>query len=122
MTIRTLSLGFAACSLAVAVFTGCAMSHQAGSSGRIVQPLSPTIDLAGAKAVEIKDTSGTVVLRGTFANNKADLTGSGQASGLAEIEIEPDTGGTKHEIEATVRGLAPSTEFQLLVDGNHVAT
>jgi hypothetical protein len=99
-------------------------------------PLPSSVgDLAAAKLVEIKDTSGQIVLSGTFVvENKQDgdvegnalLTGIGVnavAKGEAEFEVSRNINGTtERELEISVNKLTPGTSFSMFVDGRQVAT
>jgi len=74
-----------------------------------------------AQMVEVRNSTGDIVLSGTFADRKATLASSdpsGTAKGKAEYEVEK--GG--QEIEASVEGLPPSSSFRLMVDGKEVTT
>jgi hypothetical protein len=100
------------------------------------QPLPSSIsNLATIKLVEIKDAGGQIVLGGNFVvenkqsnevEGQALLTGTGvsaAAKGEAEFEISTKKdGGTKKELEVSVRDLAPGTTFGLFIDGQQVAT
>lgn len=92
-------------------------------------------NLANAKVIEIKDSTGQAVLRGSFTTEDADkdeselkasLTGTGigsKAKGKAEIEIEKKNGTvTKQELELKVDDLPASTTFKVFIDGNEFAT
>ena len=96
-----------------------------GNSSRIVDPLPAGIDLTAAQRVEIQDSAGQVVLKGTFVNRRAPLVSTdptAKADGLAEIEIEKVGSGLKQEIEAKVEDLPPGASFKLVVDGREIAT
>jgi hypothetical protein len=105
------------------VLAALATTQCATNSARIVEGLPAGINLTDAKSVEIRDTGGGVVLRGTFSNYKAPLTNTGtNAKGLAEIEIEKVGTDLKQEIEVDVENLPPSVNLKLVVDGKDVAT
>ena len=77
-------------------------------------------DLSNATTVEVKDSTGTVVLRGHFVDSpeddddverKATLTGSGttaKATGEAEIEVSRNNNRLDQEVEVSVSNLAPT--------------
>jgi hypothetical protein len=107
------------------LITAVVAAQVKSNSGRIVESLPAAIVLNNAKLVEIRDKADNVVLSGTFANNRADLTSKelgSKASGLAEIEIEKAGAALKQEIEVEVQNLPALATFKLFVDGNEVAT
>jgi hypothetical protein len=113
---------FAAFVLAIASIVSLSQCRSSDVSSKSAA-LPPGIDLTNAQMVEVRNTTGDVVLSGTFADHKATLASSdpnATAKGAAELEVEHN--GAKQEIEASVEGLPPSTPFKLMVDGKEVAT
>lgn len=101
---------------------------------RLQQTMSPTFgDLTSAKAVELVDSSGQVLMRGTFSappstndakiERTADLTratGNGPA-GEVEIEIERSNGVSEEEFLIKAEDLPYPASCRVLVDGNEIA-
>ena len=101
---------------------------------RLHQTMSPTFgDLTAAKAVELVDSSGQVLMRGTFsappASNGSKIertaeltraTGNGPA-GEAEIEIERSNGISEEEFLIKAEDLPYPASCRVMVDGNEIA-
>jgi hypothetical protein len=91
-------------------------------------------DLSNATTVEVKDNTGTVVLRGHFVDSpeddddverKASLTGSGTtaaATGEAEIEVSRNNNHLDQEVEVSVTNLAPNATYSVFVDAKQLGT
>ncbi len=91
-------------------------------------------DLSNATTVEVKDSTGTVVLRGHFVDSpeddddierKATLTGSGttaKATGEAEIEVSRNNNRLDQEVEVSVSNLAPAATYTVFVDAKQLGT
>jgi hypothetical protein len=91
-------------------------------------------DLSNATTVEVKDSTGTVVLRGHFVDSpeddddverKATLTGSGTtatATGEAEIEVSRADNRLDQEVEVSVSNLAPGATYVVFVDAKQLGT
>jgi len=103
------------------------------SADRIKQPLPSTVqNLADAKVIEIKDSAGQVLLRGTFVKTTeskdeseftAPLDGAGtDAAGKAEIEIETKNAVTKQELEVSATKLPSAASLKLFLDGSELMT
>ena len=89
-------------------------------------------DFRNAATAEIRDSTGQVVLRGTFKlveeedddiERKAALaaTTGGEAMGEAEVEFATEMPADQ-EVEFTARGLVAGATYTLVVDGREVAT
>ena len=91
-------------------------------------------DLSNATTVEVKDSTGTVILRGHFVDSpeddddverKATLTGSGttaKATGVAEIEVSRTNNRLDQEVEVSVSNLAPGATYTVFVDAKRLGT
>jgi hypothetical protein len=89
-------------------------------------------DLSNATTVEVKDSAGTVVLRGHFVDSpeddddverKATLTGiNAKATGQAEIEVSRNNNRLDQEVEVSVTNLAPDATYTVFVDAKQVGT
>jgi hypothetical protein len=91
-------------------------------------------DLSNATTIEVKDSTGTVVLRGHFVDSpeddddverKATLTGSGttaKATGEAEIEVSRNNNRLDQEVEVSVSNLAPAATYTVFVDAKQLGT
>jgi hypothetical protein len=91
-------------------------------------------DLSNATTVEVKDSTGTVVLKGHFVDSpeddddverKATLTGSGataNATGAAEIEVSRNNNLLDQEVEVSVSNLAPAATYTVFVDATQLGT
>ena len=89
-------------------------------------------DLSNATTIEIKDSSGTVVLRGHFVESpeddddverKAALAGSGttaKATGEAEIEVSRANNRLDQEVEVSVSNLPPGATYTVYIDAKQV--
>jgi hypothetical protein len=90
-------------------------------------------NFTNAAVAEVRDSQGTVLLRGDFAlaaeedddvERKAVLTAAGadtDATGDAEVEF-PKTAVVVQEVEFSVKKLAPETTYAFVIDGKTVAT
>lgn len=101
---------------------------------RLQQTMSPTFgDLTSVKTVELVDSTGQVLMRGTFSappstngskvERTAELaraTGTGPA-GEAEIEIERSNGISEEEFLIKAEDLPYPASCRVLVDGNEIA-
>jgi subtilisin family serine protease len=87
--------------------------------------------VTGIKHVEIRDGADRVVLQGDFGvaaggggqfiEKKVSLASTGvlpQANGEAKVEVEPE----RQELEVRADGLTPGVAYQIIVDGQNVAT
>lgn len=93
-----------------------------------------TGDLSNASTVEVKDSSGTVVLMGHFADvpeddddleRKAELRGSGasaKATGQAEVEVSKTGNRLDQEVEVSVSDLLPGATYAVFIDGKQLGT
>jgi hypothetical protein len=89
-------------------------------------------DLSNATTLEVKDSTGTVVLRGHFVDSpeddtdlerKATLTGStANVTGQAEIEVSRNDNRLDQEVEVSVSNLAPNTAYTVFVDAKQLGT
>ncbi len=88
-------------------------------------------DLSNASTIEVKDSAGTVVLRGHFAEvpeddddveRKAELTGAAGATGQAEIEVSKTNNQLDQEVEVSVSKLTPGATYDVFVDGSKLGT
>jgi len=89
-------------------------------------------DLSNATTLEVKDSTGTVVLRGHFVDapeddddleRKATLTGNtATITGTAEIEVSRTNNLLDQEVEVSVSNLAPNTAYTVFVDAKQVGT
>ena len=91
-------------------------------------------DLSNATTVEVKDSTGAVMLRGFFVDSpeddddverKATLSGSGTtatATGVAEIEVSPNNNRLDQEVEVSVSNLAPGATYTVFVDAKQLGT
>ena len=92
-------------------------------------------DVSAVRAIEVRDAAGRAVLGGELGaaetaddgevERKAVLAArdGSAASGEAEIETgKGASGAVEQEVEIDVRGLAPSAEYALLLDGRTAAT
>ena len=88
-------------------------------------------DLSSASTLEVKDSAGTVVLRGNFVEvpeddddieRKADLTGAAGATGQAEIEVSKTNNQLDQEVEVSVSKLTPGATYAVFVDGTQLGT
>jgi hypothetical protein len=89
-------------------------------------------DLSNATTLEVKDSTGTVVLRGHFVDapeddddleRKATLTGSiATVMGEAEIEVSRNNNRLDQEVEVSVSNLAPDTTYTVFVDAKRLGT
>jgi hypothetical protein len=89
-------------------------------------------DLSNATTVEVKDNTGTVVLRGHFVDSpeddddverKATLTGTtAKATGEAEIEVSRNNNRLDQEVEVSVSNLAPDATYTVFVDAKQLGT
>ena len=91
-------------------------------------------DLSNATTVEVKDSTGTVILRGHFVElpeddddveRKATLIGSGataNATGEAEIEVSRTNNRLDQEVEVSVSNLTPGATYTVFVDAKLVGT
>jgi hypothetical protein len=91
-------------------------------------------DLSNATTVEVKDSTGAVVLRGHFVDSpeddddverKATLTGSGttaKATGEAEIEVSRSNNRLDQEVEVSVSNLDPAATYTVFVDAKQLGT
>jgi hypothetical protein len=117
------------------ILFGGAMAQFGSKPRRIKQPLPSTIDLTNANLIEIKDSTGQVVLSGTLTTtselsdeierNATFAASAAYPDAKGKVEVELARMGdrfTEQELEATVEGLRPATEFKLVVDGNEVAS
>lgn len=89
-------------------------------------------DFRNAAVAEVQDTSGRVLLQGTFVAADADdgevertatlaaASGDVQASGEAEVEYA-EANPAEQEVEFSLNGFAADTEVVLLIDGQRVA-
>ena len=89
-------------------------------------------DLSNATTVEVKDSTGTVVLRGHFVDapeddddleRKATLTGNTpNTTGTAEIEVSRTNNRLDQEVEVSVSNLTPNTAYTVFVDAKQLGT
>ncbi len=89
-------------------------------------------DLSNAITVEVKDSTGTVVMRGHFVDSpeddddverKATLTGTtAKATGEAEIEVSRNNNRLDQEVEVSVSNLAPDATYTVFVDAKQLGT
>jgi hypothetical protein len=91
-------------------------------------------DLSNATTVEVKDSTGAVVLRGHFVDSpeddddverKATLTGGGttaKATGEAEIEVSRSNNRLDQEVEVSVSNLDPAATYTVFVDAKQLGT
>jgi hypothetical protein len=91
-------------------------------------------DLEQAQLIEVRDTTGTILLHGTLKTSKKELdeterkaelvSPTGQKTkGKAEIEIERKNGViSKEEVEVKLENLPTMTQFELALDGKHVTS
>jgi hypothetical protein len=91
-------------------------------------------DLNGAQIVEIRDSSGAVVLSGEFRSRvdslgntekDAELTNQRGATVIGEVEIELPAPGREHtrpELEVDVIHLQPRQAFSVVIDDRLVGT
>jgi hypothetical protein len=91
-------------------------------------------DLSNASTVEVKDSNGTVVLMGHFADvpeddddleRKAELKGSGasaKATGQAEVEVSKTDNRLDQEVEVSVSDLVPGATYAVFIDGKQLGT
>jgi hypothetical protein len=117
-------LGLAIICLTAAVYAGAMPAQE------VQQPLPTTVaDLATVSRVEVAQ-NGTVVLAGQFGpeendgdeiKREAPLTGSSNAKGEAEVELNADDR-ARQELEVDVEGLTAQTAYQVLVDGQVAGT
>jgi hypothetical protein len=100
---------------------------------RLEQPLPPEFgDLAAIKQVEVVDSSGQVLMKGTFdaapesgasVQRTADLTRpDGKApAGKASIDIERKNGVSEEEIVVSAEDLPYPASCKVMVDGREIA-
>jgi hypothetical protein len=92
----------------------------------------PSADFRNAATAEIRDSTGKVVLRGTFKlveeedddiERKAALapTTGGEVMGEAEVEFATEMPADQ-EVEFAARGLEVGATYTLVVDGRQVAS
>ena len=93
-----------------------------------------TPDLTTASMVEVKDSTGLVVLAGQLVEvpegdddveRKAELKGSGisaGATGFAEVEVGKTDNRLDQEVEVSVARLAPGATYSVFVDGRQLGT
>jgi hypothetical protein len=91
-------------------------------------------DLSNAATVEVKDSSGAVVLTGHFVEapeddddveRKATLTGSGttaSSKGEAEIEVSRNDNRLVQDVEVSVSNLNPGVTYTVFIDAKQVGT
>ena len=102
-------------------------------NNEIKQPLPASLgNFAAIKLVEIRDTAGQVVLRGSLPTTTTDngdvdvevtLTRTAvnpNAEGKAEVEVSTDDGTVERELEIEVHKLTPGASFNLFVDGQQI--
>jgi len=110
------------------LFACVALVILASENSEIKRTLPPSLDnLTAIKLVEVRDSSGHVVLSGSFTmtaegneefEEEAKLESTGpdaQAAGNAEVEISSQN--VDNELEIEVWKLAPGTTYHLYVDG-----
>ena len=112
--------------VAVIAVTGYAVARFNG------QQAIPSADFRNASTAEIRDSTGKVVLRGTFMlveeedddiERKAALaaTTGGEVMGEAEVEFATEMPADQ-EVEFAARGLTVGAMYTLVVDGREVAS
>ena len=112
--------------VAVIAVTGYAVARFNG------QQVVPSADFRNAATAEIRDSTGKVVLRGTFMlveeedddiERKAALaaTTGGEVMGEAEVEFATEMPADQ-EVEFAARGLTVGAMYMLVVDGREVAS
>jgi hypothetical protein len=112
--------------VAVIAVTGYAVARFNG------QQAIPSADFRNAATAEIRDSTGKVVLRGTFMlveeedddiERKAALapTTGGDVVGEAEVEFATEMPADQ-EVEFAARGLTVGATYTLVVDGREVAS
>jgi hypothetical protein len=88
-------------------------------------------DLSNASTIEVKDSAGTVVLRGNFVEvpeddddveRKAELIGAAGATGEAEVEVSKTNNQLDQEVEVSVSKLTPGATYAVFVDGTQLGT
>ena len=89
-------------------------------------------DLEQAQLIEVRDTTGTILLHGTLKTSKKELdeterkadlvSPTGQKTkGKASIEIERKNGViSKEEVELSLERLPVKTQCELVLDGRHL--
>ena len=100
---------------------------------RLEQPLPPEFgDLAGVKQIEVVDSSGQVLLKGTF-NTPSGSTDSlertaelmrpdgKEAAGTAAIDIDRKDGVSEEEIVIRAEDLPYPASCKVMVDGREIA-
>ena len=118
----------------VAVFGGASFWLAASTAAQTVHLPADAGDLSNTAAIEVKDGSGAVVLRGQFVEQpeddddverKAQLIGSGpsaQAAGEAEIEVSKSNDGVDQELEVSVSNLTPGATYSVVLDSRPIGT
>jgi hypothetical protein len=97
------------------------------------QPLPADVgDLSVAKVIEVRDSNGKAVLcapldkkpvEGNEYESEAKLVGCGadtKATGESEVETKKLATGLDQEVELTVVGLAPQTDYTIYIDTTRV--
>ena len=88
-------------------------------------------DLSNATTLEVKDSTGAMVLRGHFVDapedddleRKATLMGNTpNVTGTAEIEVSRTNNRLDQEVEVSVLNLAPDTAYTVFVDAKQLGT
>ena len=91
-------------------------------------------DLSNASTVEVKDSTGAVVLRGHFVEapeddddveRKATLAGSGttaSSKGEAEIEVSRNNNRLVQDVEVSVSNLTPGATYTVVIDAKPLGT
>lgn len=91
-------------------------------------------DLSKAKVIEVKDSTGTVVLCGQLIRQptvgdeierEAELISCGAASkatGEAEVEVQKEVDRLDQEVELSVLNLTPNATFTIYIDTKQVGT
>ena len=114
--------------VAIMVYAGVAAAQLSGQSGTAISG-----DFRNAAVAEVQDSSGRVLLQGSFtvANSDPDevervatlaaASGDVKAAGEAEVEYSAASP-NEQEVEFSVTGLSPETEVVLLIDGQRVTS
>lgn len=102
---------------AIAV-TGSAVAQLDNRGGRSKEQLPSSVNLQDAKKLELRDSSGDVILSGKFEQKNASLTGSGSGRGSAMIEVQDSA----QSLETSVEGLPGATMYKVVVDGKEIGT
>ena len=118
--------------LGVATAAAVAVTTMVSLDGQTTSNM--TGDFRNATTAEVRDSAGTVLVRGTFAATAGDtdkeierkaplaaVGGGGKATGEAEIEYQTDKPDV-HEIEFNVTGVPARAIVTLVLDGKDVVS